>query len=95
VVAGDDGVRRYLPERIQVRPRVRKFPVRAALSQIARDGYRVRLNLCNVLFQGVEAFGDRGTPEVQIRNMRKGDHEQRFYPNVLQLKTLPDALQEI
>src|ERR671920_1990217 len=54
--------------------------------------------LRDVLLQGVEAFGDRGTPEVQIRNMRKGGHERRFYPNAPRLQTppcLPDALQEL
>ena len=64
VVAGDDGVGCYLPEGIQVGAGVRKLPVRAALGQVAGDGHGVWPDLRNVLFQGVEAFGDRGTPEV-------------------------------
>src|SRR5215213_7065928 len=66
VVAGDNGVRRYLLKRIQVGAGVRKLPVRAALRQVAGDGHGVWLDLCNILFQGVKAFGYRGTPEVQI-----------------------------
>src|SRR5215210_163668 len=66
VVAGDDGVRCYLPEGIQVGAGVRKLPVRAALRQVAGDGHSVWLYLCNILSESVEAFGDRGTPEVQV-----------------------------
>ena len=87
VVAGDDGARCYLPEGIEVDPGVRKLSVGAALRQVAGDGHGVRPQFCDVLFQGVEAFGDRGTPEMQIRNMRKGCHELRFYPNLALLQT--------
>jgi hypothetical protein len=34
------------------------------LRQVAGDGHRVWPDLCNEIFQGVEALGDRGTPEV-------------------------------
>src|SRR5215210_1216449 len=64
VVAGDNDVRCYLPEGIQVGAGVRELPVRAALRQVAGDGHRVWPDLRNVLFQGVEAFGDRRAPEV-------------------------------
>src|SRR5918994_983040 len=89
VVAGNDGIRCNLPDGIQVGTGVRKLHVRATLRQVAGDGHSVWLGLCNIPFQGVEAFGDRGTPEVQIRNMRKGGHEQRFYPNATRLQTPP------
>ena len=64
VVAGDNGIRCYLPEGIQVGAGVRKLPVRAALRQVAGDGHGVWLDLCNILSESIKAFGDRGTPEV-------------------------------
>src|SRR5215207_2308154 len=92
VVAGDNGVRCYLPEGIQVGAGVRKLLVRAALRQVAGDGHGVWLDLCNILFQGVEALDDRRTSEVKIRNMHKGGHERRFYPNAPRLQTPPCLL---
>jgi hypothetical protein len=66
VVTRDNSVRCYLPEGIQVGAGVRKLPARAALRQVAGDGHGVWLDLCNILSESVEAFGDRGTPEVQV-----------------------------
>jgi hypothetical protein len=63
------------------------------LRQVARDGHSVWLDLCNETFQGVETLGNRRTPEMQVRNMHKGGHEQRFYPNARQLQTPPCLLQ--
>ena len=68
--------------RIQVGASVRELPVRTALGQVARDGHRVGPDLPDERPQGVEALGDSGPPEVQIRDVHEGGHEYRFYPNM-------------
>src|SRR5215210_7077964 len=88
VVARDHHIRRRLPEGIEVRAGVRELLVRAALGQVTRDGHSVRPVLDDELTEGVEAFGDRGPPEVQVRNMHEGRHVMRFYPNIPLRQTL-------
>src|SRR5215207_2890730 len=81
VVARDHHAGSRLFEGIQVGAGVRELPVRTALGKVAGDGYRVRPVLLDELQEGVEALGDSGPPEVQIRNVHERGHEKRFYPN--------------
>jgi hypothetical protein len=81
VVAGDDHTGGRLLQRVQVDAGVRELRVRTALGQVAGDGHRVGPALLDKPSQGIEALGDRGPPEVQIRNVHEGGHEKGFYPN--------------